>query len=80
MVELKIYVFVIGDKERAKFDDCMSTTCLGDYNESCVYDEHFHAYVLGFSSCAGFSACTGILCLQGWNFSCNVRQLNIYTK
>lgn len=80
MVELKIYVFVIGDKERAKFDECMSSTCLGEYAESCVYDEHFHAYVLGFSSCAGFSVCTGILCLQGWNFSCNVRQLNIYTK
>lgn len=75
MVDLKIYVFVVGNKERAKFEDCVSSTCLGDYTESCVYDEQFHAYVFGFSSCAGFSACTGILCLQGWSFSCNVREL-----
>lgn len=75
MIELKIYVFVIGDKERAKFEDCVSSTCLGAYTESCVYDTKFHAYVLGFSSCAGFSACTGVLCLQGWNFSCDVHEL-----
>ena len=75
MVELKIYVFVIGDKERAKFDDYFASTCLGVYPESCVYDMQFHAYVLGFTSCAGFSACTGVLCLQGWNFSCDVREL-----
>lgn len=75
MIVLKIYVFVLGDKERAKFDDCLSSTCLSDYTESCEYDTQFHAYVLGFSSCARFSACTGILCLQGWSFSCVVREL-----
>ena len=75
MVELKIYVFVVGKKERAKFEDCLSSTCLGDYTESCEYDEHFNAYVIGFSSCSRFSACTGILCIQGWSFSCVVREL-----
>lgn len=75
MIELKIHVFVIGDKERAKFVDCLTSTCLGDYTESFVYDEQFHAYVLDFSSCADFSACTSILCLQGWDFSCEVREL-----
>lgn len=75
MVDLKIYVFVIGDKECAKFVDSVASTCLSDYIESCEYDAQFHAYVLGFSSCARFSACTGILCLQGWNFSCDVREL-----
>ena len=75
MIVLKIYVFVIGDKERSKFDDCLASTCLGDYAESWVYDDHLHAYVLGFSSCAGFSACTGILCLQGWHFSCDIHEL-----
>lgn len=74
MLDLKIYVFIIGNKERAKFEDYFST-CLSDYLESCVYDKQFHAYVLGFSSCARFSACTGILCLQGWSFSCDVHEL-----
>ena len=75
MVELKIYVFVFGDKERAKFDDCLSSTSLGAYPESCVYDTRFDAYVLGFSSCARFSACTDILCMQHWSYSCDVREL-----
>ena len=75
MIDLKIYVFVVGDKECEKFDDCFSSTCLGVYPESCGYDRQFHAYVLSFSSCAAFSACTGILCLQGWNFSCDVHEL-----
>ena len=75
MVDLKIYVFVIDDKERAKFVDSVASTCLSDYTESCEYDTQFNAFVLGFKSCAAFSACTGILCLQGWNFSCDVREL-----
>lgn len=75
MVDLKIYVFVIDDKERAKFVDSVASTCLSDYTESCEYDTQFNAFVLSFSSCAAFSACTGILCLQGWSFSCDVREL-----
>lgn len=75
MVELKIYVFVADNKERAKFDDCVAATCLGDYIESCEYDAEFHTYVLGFSSCSSFSACTAILCLQGWGYSCDVHEL-----
>ena len=75
MIDLKIYVFVIDDKERAKFVDSVASTCLSDYTESCEYDTQFNAFVLGFKSCAAFSACTGILCLQGWHFSCDVHEL-----
>ena len=70
---LKIYVYVLGIKERSKFEDYFTSTCLGDYAESCVYSKSLHAYVLGFRSYSDFSISTGILCCQGWSYSCVVR-------
>lgn len=70
---LKIYVYVLGIKERSKFEDRFNSTSLGDYAESCVYSKSLHAYVIGFRTYSDFSICSGILCIQGWSYSCFVR-------